>query len=397
MDDVVLVINAGSSSIKFAFYPANHPLNDGPILRGKLEQTDASSRLIISRSGGTPEIIPAKISSNAAEQRLEYLAGWLRSALIDYRVAGIGHRIVHGGEHHGFPIFIDDKVIASLEALIPLARLHGPHEVAAINSFAASMPGVRQVACFDTAFHHHRPQLDQMFAIPREYFAAGVRRYGFHGLSYEFIAGRLPALLGERAEGRVVVAHLGNGASMCAMLRRKSIATTMGFTALDGLMMGTRCGAIDPGVLLYAIQERGFTAHEVSDILYNESGLLGVSGLSSDMRKLEASADPNAKEAIALYVYRAVREIGALVAVLGGLDALVFTGGIGEHSHEIRAMICDKLGWIGVELDAQSNIRHENVIGTIANRTGVFAVATDEELIIAQHVLRLLGAADGTA
>lgn len=397
MNDVVLVINAGSSSIKFAIYPAKHTLNDGPILRGKLEQADASSRLVISRNGGPPETIPAEISSNAPEQRLEYLAGWLRNALVDFRVAGIGHRIVHGGEHHEFPIFIDDKVIASLEALIPLARLHGPHEVAAIKSFAASAPGVRQVACFDTAFHHHRPLLDQMFAIPREYFAAGVRRYGFHGLSYEFIASRLPALLGERAEGRVVVAHLGNGASMCAMYRRKSIATTMGFTALDGLMMGTRCGAIDPGVLLYAIQERGFTAHEVSDILYNESGLLGVSGLSSDMRSLEASADPNAKEAIALYVYRAVREIGALVAVLGGLDALVFTGGVGEHSHEVRAMICDKLGWLGVEIDAQSNIRHANVIGTIANRTGVFAVATDEELVIASHVLRLLGAGVGTA
>jgi acetate kinase len=392
MDEIILVINAGSSSIKFAFYPANHTLNNGPLLRGKLEDAEDSSRLIISRSGRVPEIIAVKVAPNAPEQRMDFLVAWLRNALNDYRVTGIGHRIVHGGEHHALPVFIDGKVIASLEALLPLARLHGPHEVAAIKALAASMPDVRQVACFDTAFHHHRPMLDQMFAIPREFFAAGVRRYGFHGLSYEFIASRLPDLLNKHAEGRVVVAHLGSGASMCAMFGRRSIATTMGFTALDGLMMGTRCGAIDPGVLLYAIQERGLTAHEVSDILYNESGLLGVSALSSDMRKLEASADPNAKQAIALYVYRAVRELGALVAVLGGLDALVFTGGIGEHSHEVRAMICDKLSWLGVELDAQANRRHATVIGTIAERAAVFAVATDEELIIARHTRRLLDA-----
>lgn len=397
MNDVILVINAGSSSIKFALYPANHTLNKGPLLRGRLEDGGTSSRLIISRNGGAPEIVSVDAPSNTPEQRLAFMVVWLRNALNDYRVTGIGHRIVHGGERHALPIFIDDSVITSLEALIPLARLHGPHEVAAIKALAASMPGVRQIACFDTAFHHHRPLLDQMFAIPREYFAAGVRRYGFHGLSYEFIASRFPALLGEHAEGRVVVAHLGNGASMCAMFRRKSIATTMGFTALDGLMMGTRCGTIDPGVLLYAIQERGFSAHEVSDILYGKSGLLGVSGLSSDMRDLAASDDPNAKEAINLYVYRAVRELGALVAVLGGLDALVFTGGVGEHSHEVRAMICDNLRWLGVELDAQANRLHATVIGTISNRAGVFAVATDEELVIARHTLRLLDAEGGAA
>ena len=397
MGDAILVINAGSSSIKFALYPAGRELENGPLLRGQLESAGGSPHLRISRNGVPPEIIPVAIPSHDAELRLAFLVDWLHIALHDYHVLAIGHRVVHGGEHHALPVFIDDAVIASLEALIPLARLHGPHEVAAIKALAASMPGARQVACFDTAFHYHRPQLDQLFAIPREYTAAGVRRYGFHGLSYEFIASRLPALLGKRAEGRVVVAHLGNGASMCAMLRRKSIATTMGFTALDGLMMGTRCGAIDPGVLLYAIQERGFTAHEMSDILYNRSGLLGVSGLSSDMRDLLASADPHAKEAIDLFVYRAVRELGALVAVLGGLDALVFTGGIGEHAHEVRAMICAKLRWLGVELDAQANRRHATVIGAISDRAGVFAVPTDEEQVIARHTLWLLGAEGASA
>lgn len=397
MGDVILVINAGSSSIKFAFYRAGRELENGPLLRGQMEDADSAPRLKISRNGVPPEIIAVDIPSHDPQRRLIFLIDWLHNALDDYRVVGIGHRVVHGGEHHALPVFIDDAVIASLEALLPLARLHGPHEVAAIKALAACMPGARQVACFDTAFHHHRPPLDQLFAIPREYTAAGVRRYGFHGLSYEFIAGRLPALLGELAEGRVVVAHLGNGASMCAMLKRKSIATTMGFTALDGLMMGTRCGALDPGVLLYAIQERGFTTHEVSDILYNRSGLLGVSGLSSDMRDLLASADPHAKEAISLFVYRAVRELGALVAVLGGLDALVFTGGIGEHAHEIRAMICDKLRWLGVGLDAQANRRHATVIGAISNRAGVFAVPTDEEQVIARHTLRLLGTVGAAA
>jgi acetate kinase len=396
MSDAILVINAGSSSIKFALYPADSALEDGPLLHGRIEGVGIAAgtpQLRVSRSGAATETLDVDGASSEPEHCLVYLIGWLRRNLGGHRLVGVGHRVVHGGEHHARPVFIDDAVIRSLEALVPLARLHGPHELAAIRALSDFLPGVRQVACFDTAFHHHRPMLDQLFAIPREYTAAGVRRYGFHGLSYEYIAQRLPAQLGERADGRVVVAHLGNGASMCAMLGRRSLATTMGFTALDGLMMGTRCGAIDPGVLLYAIQERGFSAHEISDILYKRSGLLGVSGLSSDMRDLLASDSPHAHEAVKLFAYRAVREFGALAAVLGGVDAVVFTGGIGERAHEVRAMICDGLRWLGIELDAAANRSHQSLISTAASRITVCVIPTDEEIVIARHTRQLLDAA----
>jgi acetate kinase len=394
MGDVILVINAGSSSIKFAIFAADTGPESSAILRGQIEKIGSAPVLQARRRDGSAITEKAPAGTAGTVPGLAFLLDWLKLHLSKHRLIGAGHRVVHGGEHHSAPVRIDGAVIESLEALIPLARLHEPMEVEAIKGLVKLSPGIPQVACFDTAFHHLRPSIDKLFAIPREYTAAGVKRYGFHGLSYEYIAGCLPQLLGSDAGGgRVVVAHLGSGASMCAMQDGRSIATTMGFTPLDGLMMGTRCGAIDPGVLLYAIQERGMSAHEVSEILYTRSGLLGVSGISNDMRDLLANAGPHAKEAIDLFVYRAVRELGALVAVLGGLDALVFTGGIGEHSHEIRAMICDKLRWLGVELDAQANHRHAVAIGTISNRTGVFVVPTDEERVIARHTLRLLGAA----
>lgn len=394
MGDVILVINAGSSSIKFAIFTADAGVESGAILRGQIEKIGTAPALQARCRDGSAITQEAPPGSAGTVSSLAFLLDWLKLHLGEHRLVGAGHRVVHGGENHSAPVRIDGTVIESLEALIPLARLHEPIEVEAIKGLAKLSPGIPQVACFDTAFHHHRPSVDKLFAIPREYTAAGVRRYGFHGLSYEYIADRLPQLLGEGAVGaRVVVAHLGSGASMCAMRGGRSIATTMGFTPLDGLMMGTRCGAIDPGVLLYAIQERGMSAHEVSEILYTRSGLLGVSGISNDMRDLLASADPHAQEAIDLFVYRAVRELGALVAVLGGLDALVFTGGIGERSHEIRAMICDRLRWLGAELDVEANRRHAVVIGTVSNRAGVFVVPTDEERVIARHTLRLLGTA----
>lgn len=394
MGDVILVINAGSSSVKFAIFATDAELESGAILRGQIEKIGTAPALEARCRDGSVITEEAPAGTAGTVPSLAFLLGWLKLHLGEHRLVGAGHRVVHGGENHSAPVRIDDAVIESLEALIPLARLHEPMEVEAIKGLAKLSPGIPQVACFDTAFHHHRPSVDKLFAIPREYTAAGVKRYGFHGLSYEYIAGRLPLLLGESAVGgRVVVAHLGSGASMCAMRGGKSIATSMGFTPLDGLMMGTRCGAIDPGVLLYAIQERGMSAHEVSEILYTRSGLLGVSGISSDMRDLLASTDPHANEAIDLFVYRAVRELGALVAVAGGLDALVFTGGIGEHSHEIRAMICDRLRWLGIELDVEANHRHAIVIGTVSNRIGVLVVPTDEEQVIARHTLRLLGTA----
>jgi acetate kinase len=254
----------------------------------------------------------------------------------------------------------------------------------------ALRPELPQVACFDTAFHRTQPAVAQRFALPRELTAAGVRRYGFHGLSYEYIADALPAHLGERAEGRVVVAHLGNGASMCALRKRRSVATTMGFTALEGLMMGTRSGAIDPGVIFYLMRERSMSAAGVEHLLYRRSGLLGVSGVSSDMHELLESSDPRAREAIELFAYRAVRELGSLAAALGGLDALVFTAGIGEHAAPVRAMICEGARWLGVDFDADANSRHETVISAPASRVAVCVVPTDEEIVIARHTRRLL-------
>ncbi|HSN42148.1 MAG TPA: acetate/propionate family kinase [Burkholderiales bacterium] len=390
MSDAILVLNAGSSTIKFALFASGAEPESDAILRGQVENIGTAPALEARHRNGSITAMPAPAGTAGTAPSLAFLLDWLKPSLSGHRLAGAGHRVVHGGENHSMPVRIDGGVIKSLEALIPLARLHEPIEVEAIKALAKLRPGIPQVACFDTAFHHHRPSVDKLFAIPREYTAAGVKRYGFHGLSYEYIAGRLPQLLGERAGARVVVAHLGSGASMCAMREGRSIATTMGFTALDGLMMGTRCGAIDPGVLLYAIQERGMSAHEVSEILYTRSGLLGVSGISNDMRDLLASDHPHAKEAVELFVYRATRELGALAAVLGGLDALVFTGGIGEHAAEVRAMICEKARWLGVELDAAANRRHQTIISAPASVPVVCVVPTDEEIVIARHTRRLL-------
>lgn len=390
MSDAILVINAGSSSIKFALFPAGAALESGAVLRGQIENTGTAPALKALRQDGSSITAPTPHGTAGTVASLAFLLDWLKLNLGEHRLAGAGHRVVHGGENHSAPVRVDAGVIESLEALIPLARLHEPVEVEAIKGLARLRPRMPQVACFDTAFHHHRPTIDKLFAIPREYTAAGVKRYGFHGLSYEYIANCLPQILGDRAAGRVVVAHLGSGASMCAMREGRSIATTMSFTPLDGLMMGTRCGAIDPGVLLYAIQERGMSAHEVSDILYTKSGLLGVSGISNDMRDLLASEDPHAKEAIELFVYRATRELGALAAVLGGLDALVFTGGIGEQAAAVRAMICDKARWLGIELDAAANHQHRTLITTTASRVAACVIPTDEEIVIARHTQRML-------
>lgn len=390
MSDAILVINAGSSSIKFALFPAAAELDSGAILRGQVENIGTAPALKALQQDGTAIAEPAPQGTSGTVASLTYLLDWLKFNLGEHRLAAAGHRVVHGGENHSSPVRIDTAVIESLEALAPLARLHESIEVEAIKGVARMRPGLPQVACFDTAYHFDRPNVDKLFAIPREYTAAGVKRYSFHGLSYEYIATRLPQILGERAAGCVVIAHLGGGASMCAVREGRSVATTMGFTALDGLMMGTRCGSIDPGVLLYAIEERGMSAREVSDILYTQSGLLGVSGISSDMRDLLASVDPHAQEAVELYVYRALRELGALAAVLGGLDVLVFTGGVGEHAAAVRAMICDKARWLGVELETTANRNHETLISKVTGRVAVCVIPTDEEIVIARHTRRLL-------
>jgi len=302
----------------------------------------------------------------------------------------VGHRVVHGGVEFAAPVAIDASVLAKLESLCPLAPLHQPHNLAAIKAIKTQMPGLPQVACFDTAFHRHHPELADWFALPRRFYDEGIRRYGFHGLSYEYIASALPEVAPEIAKARVVVAHLGSGASMCGLRDGRSQDSTMGFTALDGLPMGTRCGALDPGVVLHLNRAHGMDADAIERLLYHDCGLKGVSGISNDMRDLLASDDPKAAQAIDLFVWRICRELGALAAALGGLDGLVFTAGIGERSAEIRARVCARAAWLGIELDDKANRSGGPRISTSASKIAVYAIPTDEELMIARHTLAVL-------
>ncbi len=324
---------------------------------------------------------------------LETVIGWTENYLENDRLIAVGHRVVHGGPDHDRPELVTPDLLAALDRLTPLAPLHVPHNLAPIRAIAIVRPKLAQVACFDTAFHHTMPIVATRFALPREYEAAGVRRYGFHGLSYEYIARQLRGVAPKIAQGRVIAAHLGNGASVCAMQDGRSIDTSMGFTALDGLVMGTRCGTIDPGVILYLEEERGLSPKEVEDILYRRSGLLGVSGgISCDMRTLLASEDLHAKEAIDLFVYHIAREIGALTSSLGGLDGLVFTAGIGEHAPEIRARACALLKWLGAEIDPEANNRNAALISSPGSRVSIHVIPTDEEAMIAQHAIETISA-----
>ena len=325
------------------------------------------------------------------EDALAALLRWQEGHFQDYRLVAAGHRVVHGGSLYTAPVRIDGSVIAELRRLIPLAPLHQPHHLAAIAALSKLYPALPQIACFDTAFHHTQPEVAAAFALPRHLTEEGIRRYGFHGLSYEYIASILPDILGPTvADGRVVVAHLGSGASMCAMHRRKSVGTTMGFTALDGLPMSRRCGNLDPGVVLYLMQEKDMTAQTLSDLLYNSSGLLGVSGVSDDMRTLLASDDPHAANAVALFVYRITRELGSLAAALGGLDALVFTAGIGEHAPEIRRRVCEHAAWLGVYFDEAANAASGPRITISGSKASAWVIPTDEDLMIARYTWRLI-------
>lgn len=390
MSDCVLVLNAGSSSLKFAVYPVAH---GEPVLGGKIDGLGRTPRF--SAHDSAERALEAGALSNIApdspyETISEGLREWLKAQLAGSRLAAVGHRVVHGGTKYDKPVRVDEAVLKDLERLTPLAPLHEPQNIAAIRAAHRAAPDIPQIACFDTSFHRTQPRLAQLFAIPRALTEQGILRYGFHGLSYEYIASVLPRHLGDRAEGRVIVAHLGNGASLCAMKNRKSVATSMGFTALDGLMMGERCGAIDPGVVLYLQQAMGLSVQEVSDLLYKKSGLLGVSGFSADMRELVASADPRAAEAIDLFVYRAAREIGALATLLGGLDALVFTAGIGENTPGVRSGIAGYLEWIGVALDHDANLAATTRISSAESSVDVLVIPTDEEGVIAKHVREYL-------
>ena len=390
MSRAILTINAGSSSIKFAVYAFDEALARKPYLSGQIDGIGANAKLIARDEGGTriaDDALPVGVKHAEA---LDALLQWLVAHRADHRkVIAVGHRVVHGGERYSAPVVLDADAVRELEQFIVLAPLHQPHNLNGIKVLSERMPGVPQIACFDTAFHRTQPYLAQLFAIPRALTAEGVKRYGFHGLSYEYIARVLPQHT-TKADGRVIVAHLGNGASMCAMVGRKSQTSSMGFTAIDGLMMGTRTGALDPGVLLYLLQSKGMDAKGLERLLYKESGLLGVSGISQDMRTLLASDRPEAAEAVDLFCYRIVREVGALAACIGGLDALVFTGGIGEKAAEIRHRVCARLGWLGVAIDETANEANAVNIGRVGNAADVLVIPTDEEWMIAQHTQELL-------
>ncbi|PWU13619.1 MAG: acetate kinase [Verrucomicrobia bacterium] len=392
MTDAILVINAGSSSIKFSVFAAkNGELTQA--FRGQVEGLFTSPHFIAKDAAGS--VMGEKSWGDGVklghEGAIEYLRVFLRENRGDLRLAGMGHRIVHGGLRFFEPVRIDAEVVADLEKLVPLAPLHQPNNLAAIRLVLEKMPDVPQVGCFDTGFHHTNPQLAQLFAIPKELTDAGVRRYGFHGLSYEYIASVLPEKAPQAAKGKTVVLHLGSGSSMCALAGGQSIATTMGFSALDGLAMGTRCGALDPGVILFLLDQRKMELRSLEKLLYSQSGLLGVSGISSDVRILLESKDPRAKLALDLFVYRIGRELGSLAAALGGLDAMIFTAGVGENAVKIREAVCRNAEWLGVDIDPAANARGGPRITKSRSRVAAWVLPTNEELMIARHTLLVLG------
>ncbi len=397
MQDVVAVFNAGSSSLKFSLYRS---ATDGLALvaRGQAEglftspkfvAKDADDKVIADKrwDAGT------KLGHDGA---LEHLVGFVRERFAEHRLVAVGHRVVHGGVQYAKPVRLDADIVSALEKYIPLAPLHQPHNLAPIKAILEQMPQLPQVACFDTAFHRAQPAVAQAFALPKSITDRGVLRYGFHGISYEYIASVLADYDPKAAAGKTVVLHLGNGTSMCAVAAGRSVASTMGFTALDGLPMGTRCGTLDPGVVLYLMDELQMDARSIEKLLYQQSGLLGVSGISSDMRTLEESSDPAARVAIDLFVYRIGRELGSLAAALGGCDAIVFTAGIGENSASLRERVCRDASWLGVVLDAAANGRGGPRISTPASRIAAWVVPTNEEVMIARHTLELLGTSAGT-
>lgn len=386
MTEALLTLNAGSSSLKFALFEARGDAVD-LVAKGQVEGIGTAPRMIAKDAAGA--VLTERTWPQAArldhEAFLEPLFAWADAHLGGDRLAAIGHRIVHGGAAYSAPVVIDSAVLTALDALCPLAPLHQPHNLAAVRAAQAVRPGLPQVACFDTAFPHGHAEVVTRFALPRAWHEQGVRRYGFHGLSYEFVSGRLQELDPTLAAGKVIIAHLGAGASLCALDAGRSVDTTMGFTALDGLMMATRCGALDPGVILYLQQQAGLTVEAVQTLLYEHSGLLGVSGLSSDMRALLDSPDAAARDAIDLFTFRVARDAGALMASLGGLDGVVFTAGIGENAPEVRAAVADRLGWTGLKLDAEANRAGAGVISRPDSRVKAWVIPTDEEAMIARH------------
>jgi len=387
-EPLIGVINAGSSSLKFSFYEGERRLLTGQVdglgVRPSASATGPAGETIAPPDlGTTPPSTPSEV--------LPAIMPWARERLGARQLAALGHRVVHGGLRHSRPARVTPELLAELEALVPLAPLHEPHNLAPIRMAMTLNPDLPQVACFDTAFHRTAPEVEQAFALPYALYEEGVRRYGFHGLSYEYIASVLPEQAPEIAGGRVVVLHLGNGCSACALKARRSVATTMGFTALDGLPMGTRCGALDAGVILHLIQEKGMSAEALVDLLYRRSGMLGLSGVSSDFRELLASKEPRAHFALQVFYDRTARQIGSLAAALGGLDGIVFTAGVGENAVPVRSAICRACAWLGLEFDEAANREHHMRISTPKSRVAAYIIKTDENLMIARHARALVG------
>jgi acetate kinase len=385
----ILTLNSGSSSIKFALFECDNALRE--CVRGQVEGLGAAARLEVQRPG-EPQV-EQKLDAAQADNHVSALTVILRflaQSMGQVAVGAVGHRVVHGGVEFTEPVVLDEQRFAALERLKPLAPLHQPHNLSGVRAAQRAFPQALQVACFDTAFHRAHPWVNDFYALPRAYYDLGIRRYGFHGLSYEYVTQRLREVAPAQAAGRVVVSHLGNGASMCAIRDGQSVGSSMGFTALDGLPMGTRCGQLDPGVVLYLIEEKGMSVSEVEDLLYRCSGLKGLSGISQDMRELEAAQTPEAQQAIDYFVFRTRRELGAMAAILSGLDTVVFCGGIGENAWRIRARVCAGFEWLGIELHDQRNQAGETIISSERSRVRVFVIKTNEEAMIARHTARLL-------
>jgi len=393
MDDYALVLNAGSSSLKFCVFRRPGAAKNWCLeSRGQIEGIGTSPRLSVKDAeGGILDLRTLDERVSDGRKALDALATWLRSMYGGSRVLGVGHRVVHGGTLHDRPTIVTWQILAELYRLVPLAPLHQPFNLAAIEAVFKYLPEVPQVACFDTSFHRGRSAVAELLPLPREIRQAGLQRYGFHGLSYEYVVTVLPQVAPELAKRRLIIAHLGSGASLCAVKDGKSVECSFSFTTLDGLSMGTRPGTLDPGAVLYLFQTLGLSSREVEDILYKNSGLLGISGVSSDMRELLASDKPEARLAIDYFVYRAAKEIGALAAVLGGIDGLVFTAGIGENSPEIRRRICESAAWLGVEVDIGANARGGPRISSPNSKVSAWVIPTNEELMIARHTGLLLG------
>ncbi|WP_201759856.1 acetate/propionate family kinase [Bradyrhizobium sp. AC87j1] len=394
MPDTVLVLNSGSSSIKFGLFDIS-AVEPSLLCKGLLDEHEAKPRLVVKSPAGE-DLFETRTEAPDADggHLFADVLAFIEDRFGEHHLRAVGHRIVHGGPDYSGPVALTDDVVAKLEALTPLAPLHQPRCLAPIRALAAIRPALRQIACFDTAFHHGLAPPASRFAIPRRYEERGVRRYGFHGLSFEYVAGRLVEIAPELIAKRTIIAHLGNGASLCALRNGRSVDTTMGLTPLDGLVMGTRCGTIDPGVLLYLQQHEKMSIEDVQHLLYHQSGLLGVSGISADMRTLLASGEIAARDAVDLFTFRAAQQVAMMATTLGGLDCLVFTGGIGEHAKEIRSAIGGLLGWLGVRIDAAANEEARERISGSDSAVEVFVIPTNEELTIARHcavVLRTKG------